>query len=248
MEEGQWITATGSALIAASASAVFFYLLPALFPTYYAEQHWTVGKCILNLLGLFLLIAVGVCFWIARMTGHEASWQLFFYSLTWVLILATFPTTLFVLWNYNSQLKHNLQEALALNATLLHKAHPKENNTPASGRMLHFQSTTKDSLQVATTNFLYAEAEGNYVRVVYQTDTDKKPVQHLLRITLKQAEETVSICPSVIRCHRAFLVNLDRIIRIDGNSQGYRLRLAGCEAQIPVSRSYAKALKEHLEA
>ena len=33
----------GSALIAAGASGVFTYLLPALFPAYYKEQNWDIG-------------------------------------------------------------------------------------------------------------------------------------------------------------------------------------------------------------
>ena len=49
----------GSALIAAGASGVFTYLLPALFPAYYKEQNWTLGKHVLNLLLMLLLIAVG---------------------------------------------------------------------------------------------------------------------------------------------------------------------------------------------
>ena len=50
----------GSALIAAGASGVFTYLLPALFPAYYKEQNWTLGKHVLNLLLMLLLIAVGI--------------------------------------------------------------------------------------------------------------------------------------------------------------------------------------------
>ena len=56
----------GSALIAAGAAGGFLsrkertYLLPALFPAYYKEQNWTLGKHVLNLLLMLLLIAVGI--------------------------------------------------------------------------------------------------------------------------------------------------------------------------------------------
>ena len=50
----------GSALIAAGkASSIFTYLLPALFPTYYKEQNWTLGKHVLDVLLMLLLIAGG---------------------------------------------------------------------------------------------------------------------------------------------------------------------------------------------
>ena len=251
MEHGRWMAATGSALISAGSSAVFAYLLPALFPRYYAERRWTVGKYVLNLLGLFLLIAVGVCSWVAWLSGNSWGWKLFFYSLLWVLLLAPFPTVLFVMWNYNARLKHNLQEALALNAALARNASPAREEMPGTGitdAVLHFQGTTRESLQVRASDFLYAESEGNYVRVTYRTDKGGKPAQRLLRITLKQAEEAASACPSVVRCHRAFLVNLDKVTGIAGNSQGCRLHLSGCDAELPVSRAYVRSLKEHLEA
>ena len=77
--------------------------------------------------------------------------------------------------------------------------------------------------------------------------TGGKPTRQLLRITLKEAEEAATACPSIIRCHRAFLVNLDKVVKVDGNQQGYRLHLEGCKNAIPVSRTYAKKLKERLK-
>ncbi len=43
--------------------------------------------------------------------------------------------------------------------------------------------------------------------------------------------------------HRAFLVNIRMVVKIDGNSQGYKLNLEGCEEDVPVSRAYAKEVK-----
>lgn len=98
-------------------------------------------------------------------------------------------------------------------------------------------------------DFLYAEAKGNYVKVGYRSDSDKekKITWRLLRATMKQAEEAVSACPFIIRCHRAFLVNIRMVVKVDGNSQGYKLNLEGCEEDVPVSRAYAKEVKALIE-
>lgn len=69
----------------------------------------------------------------------------------------------------------------------------------------------------------------------------------MLRATMKQAEEAVAACPFIIRCHRAFLVNARKVVKVDGNSQGYRLRLEGDGEEIPVSRAYAKEVKALIE-
>ena len=72
---------------------------------------------------------------------------------------------------------------------------------------------------------------------------DNRPASKLLRLTMKQAEATVASTPFIVRCHRAFLVNLQRVTKVEGNSQGYRLRLEGCAGEVPVSRGYAKEIK-----
>lgn len=85
----------GSALIAAGASGVFTYLLPALFPAYYKEQNWTLGKHVLNLLLMLLLIAVGIWAYQSWLMGMWLDKRLFFLALSWVMVLAPFPTIFF---------------------------------------------------------------------------------------------------------------------------------------------------------
>ena len=221
-----WVVG-GSALIAAGASGVFTYLLPALFPTYYKEQNWTLGKYVLNLLLMLLLIAVGVWAYQSWLMGMWLDKQLFFVALFWVMVLAPFPTVFFLMWNRNLQLTRNLKEATEMNAHLSRRISP----------------------EAGTGDFLYAEAKGNYVKVGYRSDSDKekKVTWRLLRATMKQAEEAVSACPFIIRCHRAFLVNIRMVVKVDGNSQGYKLNLEHCDEEIPVSRAYAKEVKALIE-
>lgn len=79
--------------------------------------------------------------------------------------------------------------------------------------------------------FLYAESADNYVKVFYTGG------QQLIRSTLKQLEDSFRGNERIFRCHRTYLVNLDRVIHISGNAQGYKLHLEGVVQTIPVSRS-----------
>ncbi len=72
--------------------------------------------------------------------------------------------------------------------------------------------------------------------------------QALLRSTLKRTEEQLFEYPSVVRCHRAFLVNADKIRHVNGNSQGLQLILKNIKTEIPVSRNFSKALKERMDS
>lgn len=103
---------------------------------------------------------------------------------------------------------------------------------------------TKESLAVRAEDFLCAESVGNYVKVIYRSATDGKMVTKLIRTSMKRVEEAVSSCPYIIRCHHAFLVNLQKVKEIYGNLQGYLLRLDGLKLRVPVSRAYAKRVTE----
>ena len=245
---GPWSIAAVSALIAAAASCACNLLLPTLFPDYYDERRWTIGKEMLHLAGMFLLIAIGVCLWVAWLTDSNPSLRLFSIALLWVLILGVFPTVLFILWNQNLLLRRNLHEARELNHTLATRHRPAQADSPRPDDMLlALRNGTKDTVQLPAHRFLYAEAEGNYVKLHSLPEAGGSPTMQLVRITMKQAEENAAACPTIIRCHRAFLVNLEKVVKVDGNQQGYRLRLEGCKDEVPVSRAYAKKLREKLK-
>lgn len=247
MESGQLWVALGSALISAGVSSVFAWGLPRVFPCYYAEKHWTLGKEVLNTLALLLLIAVCVWLYVAWLMGRIPDARLFFIALLWVMILGAFPTVLFAMWNRNIQLARNLREATELNLRLFSVLPPTPVSAPVSCPLL-FAGSTRESLEVDAADFLYAEAEGNYVHFHYLSPSDHRPASKLLRLTMKQAEAVACISSSpIVRCHRAFLVNLQRVTRVEGNSQGYRLRLDGCADEVPVSRAYAKAVKSGIK-
>lgn len=238
-----WVT-LGSACISAGVSSLFVWVLPWMFPRYYEERAWTLGKEVLGTLALLLCITVCVWFYVSWLCGVMPGVRLFFTVLLWVLILGAFPTVLFTMWNRNIRLARNLREATELNLRLSKKQEAEE--MPSA--TLVFSGGTKDTLVMDARSFLYAESEGNYVRLHYLSPKDNRPVSRLLRLTMKQAEAAVVSAPFIVRCHRAFLVNLHQVTKMDGNSQGYRLRLEECAEEVPVSRAYVRRVKLLIES
>ena len=104
----------------------------------------------------------------------------------------------------------------------------------------------KDRLDIELSQLLYIESNGNYIEVYYTKDQAQKSI--LLRSTLKRTEAQLEPHPSVVKCHRAFLINVDKIIHVKGNSQGLRLILKHTDTEIPVSRNFSKSLKDKLNS
>ncbi|RNC83288.1 MAG: tetratricopeptide repeat protein [Balneola sp.] len=96
------------------------------------------------------------------------------------------------------------------------------------------KSEINESLKLKKGSIIYIEAEGNYSKIVWEENG--KARSKLLRIVIKKLESQL-INPFLIRCHRSFIVNLNKDFEVLGNARGYRLKHKLLEKEIPISRS-----------
>ena len=86
----------------------------------------------------------------------------------------------------------------------------------------------------------YAEAQDDYVALHSRGKT------HLKQQTITQLE--ASLDPSrFVRVHRSFLVNLERILRVEPYTKDTRIAMLSEGSRIPVSRSGYLRLKELIQ-
>ena len=100
---------------------------------------------------------------------------------------------------------------------------------------LTLTGTTNESVTLPISHLLFIEAVGNYVKVCHLRDGQVRT--DMLRVTMKQMEETLQGYPMVVRCHRAFLVNLGQVEQIISHSGSTQLLIKHCHESLPVSRS-----------
>ena len=106
--------------------------------------------------------------------------------------------------------------------------------------------TTKETVSLHVSDLLYVEAVGNYVKV-YRLDENGNVRNDLLRATSKQIEEQLSGYPMIVRCHRAFLVNLQQVEKIESKAGVMQLIIKHCRESLPVSRSNMSQVKEAIK-
>lgn len=70
----------------------------------------------------------------------------------------------------------------------------------------------------------------------------------MLRATSKQLEDELRAYPMVIRCHRAFLVNLQQVAQIISRAGAMQLQMKHCNDSIPVSRSNMMQVKKTINS
>ena len=93
---------------------------------------------------------------------------------------------------------------------------------------------------VKSDNLLYIEAADNYVSIYYlNKDT---VTRFMLRNTLKNLEDALK-GTEVVRCHRKYMVNCERVRVIRREKEGIELELdITGTLNIPVSRTYAESV------
>lgn len=149
-----------------------------------------------------------------------------------------------------------LEEAQLLNGVLMERTRQAAMNPsgipPATGTLpeqpterLLLEGTTKEHLALALHDFLYAEAEGNYVSVCHRQEGGVKKT--LLRTSIKRVASAVCPYAEIMQCHRAFLVNLCQVDRVEGRSSGISLQMKYCNDRIPVSKTYVNEVKERIK-
>lgn len=101
--------------------------------------------------------------------------------------------------------------------------------------------TTSETVTLQIYDLLYIEAVGNYVKVYRLKDGQAHT--DMLRATSKQIEEELRDYVTIVRCHRAFLVNLRQVEQVITRSGTMQLLIKHCNDSLPVSRSNMAQVK-----
>jgi len=195
------------------------------------------------------LVALGICLYrhfvlSDRVESNQLSVVNFLEALV-IIAFCSFAIGLYWRFKFRSKyLAMELEETRQLNEQLkeIQSGKPSEKplqQTPESidcqSQELTLTGTTNESVTLQISHLLYIEAVGNYVKVSHLRDDQVHT--DMLRATMKQMEETLHDYPMIVRCHRAFLVNLGQVEQIVSHSGSTQLLIKHCHESLPVSRS-----------
>ncbi|MFA8434133.1 MAG: LytR/AlgR family response regulator transcription factor [Marinifilaceae bacterium] len=133
-----------------------------------------------------------------------------------------------VLWLYFSWREKEKQ------LNLLEQEHPEA--VPHKNMIPFCDENGVLRFSVKAEDFYYLEAADNYVNIYYQDR--EKVVRFVLRNSLKRMEAQLAKL-EVVRCHRSFMVNFEKVKLIRKEKEGLRLELdSPCTVTFPVSKTY----------
>ena len=220
-------------------------LLPRIFPAWMDPITWTVRKYILlNALHLTLIWVVATVLEKVFFCPFDMPWQtVAAHTVVQVAIKGIIPIALTTLFLKAHLLQQNLREAIKTNQEL-QKIQILKKDLPAKGaNHITLYSDTSESLTFNLPDLLFIEADDNYSTVVWKEESALQ--KKLLRVNLKNLESQLDNS-FTLRCHRSYIVNVNAISAISGNTNGYKLKINGSDFSIPVSRPKGKEVMEKI--
>lgn len=226
--------ASGYFLICLMSLLINQYLLLRLIS--HLSKDWKIWHHLTWLVFNFFTIAVGNLLFTHYLGGVSFSLFGFLQLFGTTLLIGVPPVAFILLYRQNRLLKNHLDAAGGLDQKVeLHQGRAKT--------IVNFYlPETKDSYQVEDSALLFIEAKRNYVHVHLRGSNTPR----IFRTTLSNLEQQLEDHSGIVRCHRAFIVNLNKVIEVTGNSQGLQLHFDDDREPVPVSRSYLTSIKEQL--
>lgn len=216
------------------------FLIPAIFKQSFKAENWKVWKQILWLMYIVLSISVGN--YLYSVLVSIVSWAGFRGLLLFVLFtfpIALIPIVAITFITQNIYLKKHLKLSGEINDQINDRQEVEKDKQSIE------LSSGNQSFQFILSDIVFLESDGNYVNVNYLENGVIK--SQLIRNTLKNVSEIID-SSYFFKCHRAFLVNLNKIEKVSGNSHGISIKMTAANQQIPVSRNNTKAFTQRLNA
>lgn len=173
---------------------------------------------------------------------HTINWLLWI-SVIGLLIIAAISYRLF----YNRRLyhRHLHEQEEDFNRRINEKSFNIQNSDLQPSDRVVLTGSTREQIEVEPSSILFLTSESNYVKV-FHLDTDGKVQSKMLRQTMNNIEAQLNVYPYIIRCHRAFIVNLQHVRHASTSNAGLLLSLDDTSLRVPVSKTYISIVKASL--
>jgi len=221
-------------LIVSASKRAMYYVRDSIRMTYLIYIVWNFMEVVaVSLLYIFFTIK-GDEFGIIRLAMSKTA--LIVNTFTYCTIMLGVPYLVSAMF-FEIQDKDNTIRMINYGNVVSDESH----NPQEERKITLFDNNGALKLSINVNNLYYIESDDNYIKVWYE-DTKGILKQYMLRCRLKTIED--SFCGSnLLRCHRKYIVNMDKVAILTREKDGYFLNL-GNEAigAIPVTKTYEEII------
>lgn len=201
-------------------------------------NNWNILSELLKIFLVLLLGSVLSYFYNSLFISHvKLSFENYIYMFLYSMAIGIPVSIIYILSRYIYLKRTHENTAKDISQHLSYKTEYIPNKTLTI-------SANNLKLTLAEHDFLCAQSMENYCALYFSENglVKKKFIRISLSELLKQTETN-----TIQKCHRSYIVNLDKVESLRGNAQGYKLILPKIDFEIPVSRSFIPQIIPQLQ-
>lgn len=231
----------GAGLLTAATFFLNTLILPGMFPRLFDPSKWTIRKEIVwnswmfaDLFALFSLMA-----WLAKTVSYTDL------PLFRTGALSLLPLILFNLISYNLSLKSRVVNMIDSGKSWL-KDEINAFQNPSDQESVHLVAENKkQAFAEEVERVILIHSSGNYVEIFW-IDRKLAVRKRLFRQSFTNVEKALESSDVMLKCHRCWMVNINKVIKLRRTTSGYHLEIDRIDFTVPVSRNWVSLFKEKL--
>jgi len=218
--------------------SIWLLIFPLFLPGMFDPKRYTIGRYFFLCFGNTML--VDIFNWIyTRTAGADILPHYPFIPFTlFTFSLGVFPVIFHTLINDKIMLIQKTRD------TIKQQGRPSAMTNPAIIREFAIRNSSGAvQLHFSEKEFICARSNENYTFIFYLQDGLAR--KELIRIPISRFYEQVKDGPTIVRCHRCGVVNLQYVRHVNGNSRSLELELEHIDEPVAVSREFPRSLLYH---
>lgn len=218
--------------------SIWLFIFPLFAPGMFDPKRYTIGRYLFLCLGNTML--VDVFNWIyTRTAGADILPPYKFIPFTlFTFSVGMFPVLFLTLVIEKIMLIQKTRE------TITQQSLPSIVEDPDITREFAIRNSNGAvQLHFSENDFICAQSKENYTFIFYRQNGQTR--KELIRIPISHFYEQIKDGPTIVRCHRCSIVNLQYVKHVSGNSRSLELELEHVDEPVAVSREFPRSLLYH---
>jgi hypothetical protein len=215
------------------AGAIIIIIHVYLLQNIVIKNH-TIGTTVIWITWMTFLIGLSnFIIYMAFFNNFHLIWKGLPNMLYQTFLIGMLPI-LFIIILYNTYyLKNKIRVINQINSNLT----KYQSTIPDKSDLTLTSVNLREVVTLDSDSLLYIASADNYVELYWLENGQTKKI--LLRKTLTEIEKEIKKkFHHIERCHNSYIVNINQIKTISGNSGGYKIILNNIDFTIPISRKY----------
>ncbi|WP_321375533.1 LytTR family transcriptional regulator DNA-binding domain-containing protein [uncultured Draconibacterium sp.] len=219
-------------------TALNLFLLPLIVPRFLKSTSFTTGKNLLVILWILLNISLVNYFYNDIMIAkvYPATFENNSSIFKWVTMTFSVGIIPVIFALYYIEKRFFLRNSNL--AEILNKE-TKKTNSDMQAKQIQLKSNKDTTITINSADLICVKAEGgNYASVYWHEENSTRT--ELIRMTLTGFMEKAETTEALVRCHKSYIINLDKVKSYQGNARSILVQLEGLDFSVPLSRSFPR--------